>query len=204
MKILHVDSSILSDASVSRQLTAEIINSFKSKDATAAVTYLDLGAEPVGHLTGAHLGAAHGAPVPASLEADIAAGRKALDDFMTADVVVIGAPMYNFTIPSQLKAWLDRLAVANVTFRYTDKGAVGLAGGKKLVVASSRGGVFGPGSPIAALDHQETYLTTFFGFLGITDITFIRAEGVALGPEAKASSIDKAVRALSDRPGTAS
>ena len=150
MKILHVDSSILSDASVSRQLTAEIINSFKSKDATAAVTYLDLGAEPVGHLTGAHLGAAHGAPVPASLEADIAAGRKALDDFMTADVVVIGAPMYNFTIPSQLKAWLDRLAVANVTFRYTDKGAVGLAGGKKLVVASSRGGVFGPGSPIAA------------------------------------------------------
>ena len=103
--------------------------------------------------------------------------------------------MYNFTIPSQLKAWLDRLAVANVTFRYTDKGAVGLAGGKKLVVASSRGGVFGPGSPIAALDHQETYLTTFFGFLGITDITFIRAEGVALGPEAKASSIDKAVRA---------
>ena len=195
MKILHVDSSILSDASVSRQLTAEIINSFKSKDATTAVTYLDLGAEPVGHLTGAHLGAAHGAPVPASLEADIAAGRKALDDFMTADVVVIGAPMYNFTIPSQLKAWLDRLAVANVTFRYTDKGAVGLAGGKKLVVASSRGGVFGPGSPIAALDHQETYLTTFFGFLGITDITFIRAEGVALGPEAKASSIDKAVRA---------
>lgn len=195
MKILHVDSSILSDASVSRQLTAEIINSFKSKDATAAVTYLDLGAEPVSHLTGAHLGAAHGAPVPASLEADIAAGRKALDDFMTADVVVIGAPMYNFTIPSQLKAWLDRLAVANVTFRYTDKGAVGLAGGKKLVVASSRGGVFGPGSPIAALDHQETYLTTFFGFLGITDITFIRAEGVALGPEAKASSIDKAVRA---------
>lgn len=194
MKILHVDSSILFGDSVSRRLTAEIVAALTAKAPQATVSRLDLAAEPVGHLTAAHLGAAQGAPVPAALEADVAAGRKALGAFMEADVVVIGAPMYNFSVPSQLKAWVDRLAVAGVTFRYSEKGPEGLCGGKKVIVASSRGGVFSAGSPIAALDHQESYLTAFFGFLGITDVTFVRAEGVAMGPEAKAASIEAAVR----------
>jgi FMN-dependent NADH-azoreductase len=194
MKILHVDSSILFGDSVSRRLTAEIVAALTAKAPQATVSRLDLAAEPVDHLTAAHLGAAQGAPVPAALEADVAAGRKALGAFMEADVVVIGAPMYNFSVPSQLKAWVDRLAVAGVTFRYSEKGPEGLCAGKKVIVASSRGGVFSAGSPIAALDHQESYLTAFFGFLGITDVTFVRAEGVAMGPEAKAASIEAAVR----------
>ena len=194
MKILHVDSSILFGDSVSRRLTAEIVAALTAKAPQATVSRLDLAAEPVDHLTAAHLGAAQGAPVPAGLEADVAAGRKALGAFMEADVVVIGAPMYNFSVPSQLKAWVDRLAVAGVTFRYSEKGPEGLCAGKKVIVASSRGGVFSAGSPIAALDHQESYLTAFFGFLGITDVTFVRAEGVAMGPEAKAASIEAAVR----------
>lgn len=194
MKILHVDSSILSGDSVSRRLTAEIVASLNAKTPEATVTHLDLAADPVDHLTAAHLGAAQGAPVPAALEADVAAGRKALGAFVDADVVVVGAPMYNFSVPSQLKAWIDRLAVAGVTFRYSDKGPAGLCGGKKVIVASSRGGVFSGASPIAGLDHQETYLTAFLGFLGITDVTFVRAEGVAMGPEAKAGSIEAAIR----------
>ena len=194
MKILHVDSSILSGDSVSRRLTAEIVASLKAKSPAATVTHLDLATDPVGHLTAVHLGAAQGAPVPAALEADVAAGRKALGAFVDADVVVVGAPMYNFSVPSQLKAWIDRLAVAGVTFRYSEKGPQGLCGGKKVIVASSRGGVFSGASPIAALDHQETYLTAFFGFIGITDVTCVRAEGVAMGPEAKAGSIEAAIR----------
>jgi len=144
-------------------------------------------------LTGAHLAALQGAvPVNASVQRDIGAGEAALDEFLAADIVVLGAPMYNFSIPSQLKAWIDRVAVAGKTFRYTETGPVGLAGGKKVIVASSRGGFYGPGSPTAALDHQESYLRAVFGFLGITDITFIRAEGVAIGTESRAKAIDAA------------
>ena len=104
--------------------------------------------------------------------------------------------MYNFAIPSQLKAWIDRLAVAGKTFRYSEKGAEGLAGGKKVVIASSRGGFYGPQTPIAFLDHQETYLRNIFGFFGISDITFVRAEGVALGADQRAQSIAAAQGAI--------
>lgn len=97
--------------------------------------------------------------------------------------------MYNFGIPSQLKAWIDRLAVAGKTFRYTEKGPEGLAGSKRLIIASSRGGFFGPGSPAASLDHQETYLRALFGFLGVKDISFVRAEGVAMGPKAREDAV---------------
>ncbi|MFG1204466.1 FMN-dependent NADH-azoreductase [Xanthobacter aminoxidans] len=194
MKILHVDSSILSEGSISRQLTAEIVATLKQAAPGATVTHIDLAAAPLTHLTAAHLGAAQGAPVPSALEADVAASKGALADFLASDVIVIGAPMYNFSVPSQLKAWMDRLAVAGVTFRYSEKGLEGLAGGKKLIVASTRGGVFSAGTPMAALDHQESYLTAFFGFLGITDVSFVRAEGVAMGPEAKANAVDAAIR----------
>lgn len=192
MNILHVDSSILADGSVSRQLTAEIVASVKAQYQDATVSYLDLAANPVGHLTAPLLGAMRGAPVPGGLEAEASAGKTALSDMVAADVIVIGAPMYNFSVPSQLKAWMDRLAVAGVTFSYSEKGPQGLLRGKKLIVASTRGGIFMEGSPQAALDHQESYIRTFFGFLGITDVTFIRAEGIAMGPEFKANAIGSA------------
>jgi FMN-dependent NADH-azoreductase len=105
-----------------------------------------------------------------------------MDQFLASDVIVIGAPMYNFSIPSQLKAWIDRIAVAGKTFRYGPNGPEGLAKGKKVVIASARGGAYGDESPA---DFQEPYLRHVFGFLGISDIEFVRAEGVAHGPEAE-------------------
>jgi FMN-dependent NADH-azoreductase len=197
MKLLHVDSSILGSGSASRALSAQIVAAERGLHPEIAVTYRDLAAQPVAHLSGAHLAATQGAsPEEFALRADIAAGQAALEEFLAADIVVIGAPMYNFGIPSQLKAWIDRLAVAGKTFRYTAKGAEGLAGGKTVIVASSRGGFYGPETPIAFLDHQESYLRGVFGFFGITDVRFVRAEGLALGPDQRARAMAEAAGAI--------
>jgi len=155
---------------------------------------MKLAETPIGHLTAAHLAAAQGAPLDDALKADFAIGQAALEEFLAADIVVIGAPMYNLGVASQLKAWIDRISIAGKTFRYGDHGPIGLCGGKKLVIASSRGGVYSAGSPAAPYDHQETYLKVAFGFLGITDITFIRAEGVAMGEEARNGAMASAKR----------
>lgn len=190
MKVLHVDASILGESSVSRQLSAAVVERLRQAHPDIAVTYYDLGREPIGHLTGAHLAAARGAfAETASLQEDVARGQQALEDFLGADIVVVGAPMYNFSVSSQLKAWIDRLAVAGKTFRYTANCVQGLAGGKKVIVASSRGGFYGPDTPTAFLDHQETYLRGIFGFFGITDITFVRAEGVNISAEQRKTAI---------------
>ena len=128
------------------------------------MTYRDLAAEPLSHLSGASFGGRAGAaPVP-RCQKDIAAGQAALDEFLAADVIVIGAPMYNFTMPSQLKAWIDRIAVNGKTFRYTAAGPEGLAGNKRIIVAISRGGFYGAGAPAAAFEHLESYLKGVFGF----------------------------------------
>lgn len=194
MKLLHVNSSILGQGSVSRNLTAEVVAKLRVSHPEIEVAYRDLAADPVDHLTAAHLAALQGAmPEDPMLARDITEGQKALDEFLAADIVVVGAPMYNFGIPSQLKAWIDRLAVAGKTFRYTEQGPEGLAGGKKVILVSSRGGVFSPGSPVAALDHQETYLRALFGFLGVKDISFIRAEGVAMGSKAREDAVVSAM-----------
>src|ERR1700742_258954 len=140
MNLLHIDSSILGPNSVSRKLSADIVAAERRRHPGLNVVYRDLAAAPVGHLSAAHIGAA---PADA-LEADIAEGKAMLDEFLAADIVVIGAPMYNFNIPSQLTAWIDRVLVNGKTFRYTPEGPVGLAGGKTVIVASSRGGFYGP------------------------------------------------------------
>ncbi|MGH8298605.1 MAG: FMN-dependent NADH-azoreductase [Steroidobacteraceae bacterium] len=190
MKVLHVDASILGESSVSRQLSAAVVARLRQAYPDIAVSHYDLGAEPIGHLTGAHLAAAQGRFAEStSLQQDVARGRQALEDFLAADIVVVGAPMYNFSVSSQLKAWIDRLAVAGKTFRYTESGVQGLAGGKKVIVASSRGGFYGPDTPTAFLDHQETYLRGIFGFFGITDLTFVRAEGVNVSADQRQASI---------------
>ncbi|KDM68325.1 FMN-dependent NADH-azoreductase [Acidiphilium sp. JA12-A1] len=193
MNILHVDTSITGPSSVSRTLSAEIVEIERQRHPDAEVTVRDLAAEPIDHLSGMHLLAAQGTmPEEEVVRNDLAAGQGALEEFLAADIVVLGAPMYNFTIPSQLKAWIDRLAVPGATFRYTENGPEGLVGHKKLIVASSRGGFYGPGTPAEALDHQETYLRAIFGFFGVTDVTVVRAEGIALGDEARANAIDAA------------
>ncbi len=191
MKLLHVDSSILGQGSVSRILSAEIVETQRAAHTGLEVSYLDLAATPIGHLTATHMGPVESAAD--GVKEDMLAGHAALDQFLAADIVVVGAPMYNFAIPSQLKAWIDRLAIAGKTFRYAEDGRpIGLAGGKTVIVASSRGGFYGADTLTAFLDHQETYLRGVFGFFGINDVTFIRAEGVAVGPEHRARGIESA------------
>jgi FMN-dependent NADH-azoreductase len=193
MKLLHIDSSILGAGSVSRTLSSAIVAAQQAQHPGLEVSYRDLAAQPVGHLSGAHLAAGQGvAPEDAALAADIADGAAVLDAFLAADIVVVGAPMYNFSISTQLKAWIDRLAIAGRTFRYSEKGVEGLAGGKTVIIASSRGGMYGEGTPMALFDHQETYLKGVFGFFGIADIRFIRAEGVAMGDDQRAKSVEGA------------
>lgn len=112
-----------------------------------------------------------------------------MSQFLAADVVVMGAPLYNFSIPSQLKAWIDRVVQVDRTFKYTDKGPIGLAGGKTIIVASTRGGMYSTSDAGNAMEHQESYLKTVFGFLGVTDVRIVRAEGLAMGEAAKAAAL---------------
>ncbi|WP_420139402.1 FMN-dependent NADH-azoreductase [Sphingomonas sp.] len=179
MKLLHLDSSITGDGSVSRQLTATIVDRLRAAHPGLEISYRDLAADPIAHLT---LGL-----MPASSPDS----RALLDQFLASDVVVIGAPMYNFTLPSQLKAWLDRVLIAGETFSYGPEGPQGLAGGKRVIIALSRGGLYSAGSPAAAFEHTETSLRAVFGFIGITP-EFVVAEGVMMGPEGRASAIDTA------------
>jgi FMN-dependent NADH-azoreductase len=198
MKLLHIDSSILGTQSATRELGAAIVGKWQRQNPRAQVRYLDLVREPLNHLTGEVLGARSG-PVgqrSAELQRDVEAGDRAMDDFLAADVIVVGAPMYNFSIPSQLKAWIDRIAVAGKTFRYTEKGPEGLAKGKKVIIVSARGGVYSNGAPAAALDFQENYLRGVFGFLGITDIEFVRAEGLNYGPAQREQAMTAALNSI--------
>jgi FMN-dependent NADH-azoreductase len=196
MNILHVDSGILGPASVTRRLSAAAVAQWRAQHPEGSIVYRDLVSDPIDHLTGDFLAAQKidASQRSTAMRDALDVGERVLDEFLAADVVVIGAPMYNFGIPSQLKAWIDRLAVAGRTFRYTEKGPLGLAGGKTVIVASSRGGFYGTDSPLNAIDHQERYLSTIFGFFGITDIRFLRAEGVNVSAEQRQNAIAAAER----------
>ena len=190
MQLLHIDSAITGEQSVSRQLTARTVATWTASHPGTRVQYLDLAAQTPAHLSADALGFRTGqAATTEAQRSENALSEALVSQFLAADVVVIGAPLYNFAIPSQLKAWIDRLAQAGRTFKYTDKGPVGLAGGKTVIVASSRGGVYSTSDGGQAMEHQESYLKVVFGFFGITDVRFVRAEGVAMGPEAKASAL---------------
>jgi len=196
MKLLHIDASILGANSASRQVSAKIVERLKAVTPSLEVTYRDLAAEPLAHLSGTHLAAAQGAvPESPEVQKDIASGQAVLDEFLAADVVVIGAPMYNFTMPSQLKAWIDRILVNGKTFRYTATGPEGLAGNKRVIIAISRGGFYGAGAPAAALEHLETYLKGVFAFIGVTKLEFIVAEGLNVNPEQRAKAMQGAIEA---------
>jgi FMN-dependent NADH-azoreductase len=177
MKLLHLDSSILGENSASRPLTAVIVARWQDAVPDLKATYRDLAASPLPHLSGGSLAGADAA--------EAAEAERVMQEFLDADVVVVGAPMYNFGIPSTLKAWIDRVAVAGKTFRYTEAGPQGLAGGKKVILASSRGGFHQHNGA----DFQEAYLRQVFGFLGVTDIEVVRAEGLAISPQQREESI---------------
>ena len=178
MKLLHLDSSALGANSVTRELSAAVVGRWQDAHAGLTVEYRDLDSNPIPHLTGRSL-----AQADAAEAADAAA---VMEQFLAADVVVIGTPFYNFGIPSTLKAWIDRIAVAGKTFMYDENGPHGLAGGKRLIIVSGRGGIYGDASPA---DFQETYLRHVFGFLGITDIEIVRAEGVAYSAQHRTDAL---------------
>ena len=171
MTILKIDSSIARDDSVTRKLTSEIVGQFGG---TGEVIHRDLSAEPLDHLT------ARGQD------------QHLLDEYIAADTVVIGAPMYNFTIPTQLKAWLDRLAVAGRSFRYTENGPEGLLGGKRVIVALASGGVYSDDNPF---EHAKSYLKIFFNFIGI-EPEFVNAGGVAMGLDEAIAGASKEIELL--------
>ena len=195
MNLLHIDSSILGDHSVSRQVSAAAVTAIVAANPGAKVTYRDLDTAPAPHQSGALMAARGLDPAARSADQarDVAHADAVLDEFLAADVVVIGVPMYNFGIPSTLKSWIDHLAVAGKTFRYSEAGVTGLAGGKRVILASSRGGFYGPDTPVASLQHQESYLRGFFGFIGIPDVEVVSAEGVNYGPDHKQKALDGAV-----------
>ena len=168
MTILKIDSSITGEASVSRQLTSAIVDQLVAQNPGQRVIERDLAAEPLDHITLAAF-----------------ADTGILDEFLAADTIVIGAPMYNFGVPSQLKAWIDRIAIAGKTFRYTADGPEGLVGGKRVIVAISRGGFYDNANPG---EHVETYLSSVLGFLGIKP-EFVQANGIAVGPEQRDAAI---------------
>ncbi|MCF5713451.1 FMN-dependent NADH-azoreductase [Pseudomonas tremae] len=188
MKILHLDSSILGDHSASRQLTHEVAQAYQRAHADSQVTYRDLAGEALGHFSAASLAAA-GTPVEArdaAQQQEVDSNEATLQQFLDSDVLIIGAPMYNFSIPSQLKAWIDRIAVAGRTFRYSEAGPEGLCGGKKVIIVSTSGGLH-QGLPTGA-GHEEL-LKALFAFIGITDLQFVRAHGLAYGEEPRTNAM---------------
>ncbi|HVZ43740.1 MAG TPA: FMN-dependent NADH-azoreductase [Ramlibacter sp.] len=192
MKLLHIDSSPLAANSVSRQLTRRIVEQWTANHAGTTVEYLDLARNAPSHLDMDSLGFRLGidaADLTDSQRRQNEVSERLVSQFLAADVVVIGAPMYNFSVPTQLKAWIDRVAQAGRTFKYTEKGPQGLAGGKTVIVASTRGGSY---AAMPALDHQESYLKVVLGFFGVTDVRFVRAEGLAMGDEARGRALESA------------
>jgi len=173
--ILHIDSSINGENSASRQLTQSIVDQLKGAQWGEQVVYRDLVANPLPHLTFEAFG-----------------DTAVLDEFLAADTIVIGAPMYNFTIPTQLKTWFDRIAIAGTTFRYTENGPEGLVGDKRVIIALARGGFYGEGQPTADFEFVERYLKAAFNFLGI-EPEFVLAEGLAVSPEQREESLGLAL-----------
>ena len=199
MKLLHIDSSILAANSVSRQLTAQIAAQWQASHPGTVVDYLDLATAAPSHLSVDSLG--FRMPPGATDLSEVQKRENAVSEalvsqFLAADVVVVGAPLYNFSVPSQLKAWIDRVAQPGRTFTYTDKGPKGLATGKTVIIASSRGGSYSTTEAGRALEHQESYLQTVLGFIGITDVRFVRAEGLAMGDTVRAQALASAQSAI--------
>jgi FMN-dependent NADH-azoreductase len=198
MKLLHIDSSVLGPHSVSRQVSAAVVERLRKTTPGLDIVYRDLTSTPLAHLSGSHLAAGQGATPDPALSQDLAAGQAVLNEFLAADIVVLGAPMYNFTIPSQLKAWIDRIVVSGKTFKYSAAGAEGLAGNKRVILAISRGGFYGAGTPAAVGEHLETYLRWVFGFIGVKNPEFIFADGVQVGPEHREKALADALQAATD------
>ncbi|WP_185984533.1 FMN-dependent NADH-azoreductase [Aureimonas mangrovi] len=197
MKLLHIDSSILGGNSVSRALSKATVERLRAEIPGLEVTYRDLAADPIGHLTGSYLaGQSAQTQHDQAMQEDLALGGRVLEEFLAADIVVIGVALYNFTIPSQLKTWIDRILVAGKTFRYTESGPEGLAGDKRVILTVARGGFYGEGTPSASFEHAETYMRSVLAFIGIAEPEVVVAEGIAVGPEQRERATNEALTAI--------
>ncbi len=191
MKLLHIDASILGQHSTSRQLTAEVVAEWQKNHPNTSVEYLDVVANPIPHFTVdaiAIKGAPQENPTPAQ-RAENELSEKLVSQFLASDVIVVGAPFYNFSVPTQLKAWIDRLSQPGRTFGYTETGPKGLTSGKTAIVVSTRGGIYSTSEAGQAMEHQESYMKAVFGFFGVTDVRFVRAEGLSKGDAPKAAAL---------------
>ncbi|WP_375249900.1 FMN-dependent NADH-azoreductase [Sphingomonas sp.] len=195
MKILHIDSSITGAQSVSRDLSARIVERLGGSS-EHRIVYRDLAATPLAHFSAASAPSAHplsqAMPVlNAQQQMQRAESDAVLAEFLDADIVVIGVPMYNFTVPSELKAWVDRLIVPGTTFRRGEAGPEGLAHGKRVILGVARGGIYAAGSPFAAAEHAESLLRSLLGFIGVTNIESVVAEGLNF-PDSRQAAIEAA------------
>ena len=197
MKLLHLDSSILGDHSVSRALSKAAVERLTAGHPDIEVTYHDLAAEPVAHLSGRYLaGQSDDVQHDQALQEDLALGGRVLAAFLEADIVVIGVALYNFGISSQLKSWVDRICVAGKTFRYTEAGPEGLVGDKRVILTVARGGFYGPGTPSQSFEHAETYLRSVLAFIGVINPEVFVAEGLALGAEPRDAATKAALATI--------
>lgn len=193
--VLIVDSAATGDESVSRRLTRELESILRGRG-PVRVVHRDVGSNPIPHLTAETTPAIRGAEAETDSARDaLALSDELIAELKAADLIVIGAPMYNFGIASTLKAWFDHVLRAGITFRYSEAGPEGLLKGKKAIVVESRAGLYSSG-PSAPMDGQEPHLRTLLGFIGLDDIAFVRAEKLAFGPEAAAASIAEAIEEL--------
>ena len=193
--LLHLDSSILGGNSVSRALSAAVVSRLKNLNPGFDVVYRDLAAQPIPHLSGNYVAVVRGglkASHDATLQADLALGHTVLEEFLAADTVVLGVAQYNFSVPSQLKAWIDRIAVPGKTFRHAETGPEGLVSNKRVIIALARGGFYGPGSPAENLEHTLSYLKSVLAFIGIANPEVIAADGVNVSAEQRKSSLEEA------------
>ncbi|PWC86602.1 FMN-dependent NADH-azoreductase [Azospirillum sp. TSH100] len=198
MKILHIDSSILGSGSLTRDLSAAVVAEILARHPAAEVSRRDVVETEIRHLDGAIAAGFRPTGFGDFDDATLAehgVSEMLVSEFLASDILVIGAPMYNFSVSSQLKAWMDRIAQAGRTFKYTEKGPVGLSGGKRVIVVSARGGFYADG-PLARMDFQESYLRAFFGFLGITDVHVVRAEGASKGDAVRSEGLERARAAI--------
>ncbi|MBD2438968.1 FMN-dependent NADH-azoreductase [Nostoc sp. FACHB-110] len=197
--ILHIDSSPRGERSISRSLSHAFVTSWKNAHPGDTVTYRDLGHHPVPHVDEGWIAAAFSPPethTPELTQA-IQLSDSLIDELLAADRYVFGVPMYNLNIPSTFKAYIDQIVRIGRTFAVDANGYKGLIdSNKKVLIITSRGGTFPPGTPFAAYDHQEPYLRTILGFIGLTDVSFIHADSLNLGDDARQKSLENAQAAI--------
>lgn len=196
-KVLHLDTSIQTNNSVSRRLSAAVVEKLKAADKHLEIAYRDLAAAPLPHLTmpvfAAFVQGAAVSDLSPEQQADAAESKKALDEFLAADTIVIGVAFYNYSVPSTLRSWIDRVVVAGKTFSYGPTGPKGLAGSKRVILTFARGGIFADGTPNAQHEHGETYLRSILSLVGITNFEVVIAEGLAISLEYRDTAVQGAV-----------